>query len=557
MPERHCGAARGAGARGIPVVYEMRASWEDAAVDHGTTTEGSLRYRLSRGLETWTLRRADAVTTICEGLRADILGRGVAADRVTVIPNAVDPQDFPLIDAAGRGLTVAARTARRLHARLHRFVLRLRGTRYAGRRVAGDPALEPRTRVLLVGGGFEEERLKAQAAELGVADKVIFAGRVPHGDVARYYSVVDLLVYPRKSIRLTETVTPLKPLEAMAQGRLLIASDVGGHRELIRDGETGIPVPAGRVRRSWPARCGECWRSRDRWDAIASRGRRFVEIGAQLARQRRAATRRVYERGRSLAVTAAMNEVFASAAGRPVAAAVGRHGQPDPPAQAPAGAGGPARRRSCRPTRRIGRPGSRRLRGVRAAFRLLPYLAQLWRRGGRADVVHVMANSGLRVVPVRGPGDRASPSGGEACRRQLPRRSCARNFSRGSAVGATRHCAGTRLVVPSRFLRGGVRRLWRRRPDHSERRRYGRCSGPPCGDATGRTAAPHVVDRPQSRTHLRHRPWRCGRLRCCTATFRDCALSIAGSGPERAACGAWRASWDSADCVRASPVDWT
>ena len=56
---------------------------------------------------------------------------------------------------------------------------------------------------------------------LGIADKVIFAGRVPHADVARYYSVIDLLVYPRKSIRLTETVTPLKPLEAMAQGRLL------------------------------------------------------------------------------------------------------------------------------------------------------------------------------------------------------------------------------------------------------------------------------------------------------------------------------------------------
>ena len=49
----------------IPVVYEMRASWEDAAVDHGTTTEGSLRYRVSRQLETYALKRAHQITTIC------------------------------------------------------------------------------------------------------------------------------------------------------------------------------------------------------------------------------------------------------------------------------------------------------------------------------------------------------------------------------------------------------------------------------------------------------------------------------------------------------------
>ena len=61
-----------------------------------------------------------------------------------------------------------------------------------------------------------------------------------------------MLVYPRLSMRLTELVTPLKPLEAMAQGRLVLASDVGGHRELIRDGETGTLFKAGTQRGSWP-----------------------------------------------------------------------------------------------------------------------------------------------------------------------------------------------------------------------------------------------------------------------------------------------------------------
>ncbi len=89
---------------GIPVVYEIRAFWEDAAVDHGTTTEGSLRYRLTRALETHALRRVSQATTICEGLRSDIVARGIPAAKVTVIPNSVDPALFEFGGKADPGL---------------------------------------------------------------------------------------------------------------------------------------------------------------------------------------------------------------------------------------------------------------------------------------------------------------------------------------------------------------------------------------------------------------------------------------------------------------------
>jgi PEP-CTERM/exosortase A-associated glycosyltransferase len=260
----------------LPVVYEMRASWEDAAVDHGTTTEGSFRYRLSRALETWTLRRADAITTICEGLRAEILVRGIPAERVTVIPNAVNPDDFPLLTGCDEAL------ARQLGLE-DAFVLGFVGSFYGyeGLDLLLDAVpqilkVEPRTRVLLTGGGPEEGRLKSQAERLGITDKVVFTGRVLHRDVNRYYSLVDLLAFPRKSMRLTETVTPLKPLEAMAQGRLLIASDVGGHRELIDDGVTGRlfrPNDATALAEAVRAVLNE----RARWDSIKAAGRRYVE----------------------------------------------------------------------------------------------------------------------------------------------------------------------------------------------------------------------------------------------------------------------------------------
>lgn len=292
-------ALRAARRHGLPVVYEMRASWEDAAVDHGTTTEGSLRYRLSRALETWTLQRAHAITTICEGLRQDILVRGIPSERVTVIPNAVNTEDFPLIGAPDAELQAKLGLG-------DAFTLGFLGSFYGyeglDTLVAALPEIlrfEPRTRLLLVGGGFEEERLKAQVQSLGLGERVLFVGRVPHRDVARYYSLVDLLVYPRKSIRLTETVTPLKPLEAMAQGRLLIASNVGGHRELIDDGRTGFLF-----RPDDPAAIAQAVRrvldSREQWPAIRAQGRHVVET----ERNWRASVSRypaVYERARAVA----------------------------------------------------------------------------------------------------------------------------------------------------------------------------------------------------------------------------------------------------------------
>ena len=145
----------------------MRAFWEDAAVDHGTTREGSLRYRLSRTLETWVLRRADAVTTICEGLRDDIVGRGLPADRVTVIPNAVNPEEFPLIDAPDHELPARLGLA-------DAFTLGFLGSFYGyeGLDTLLDALprvlrFEPRARVLLVGGGFEEETAEGPGQAIG------------------------------------------------------------------------------------------------------------------------------------------------------------------------------------------------------------------------------------------------------------------------------------------------------------------------------------------------------------------------------------------------------
>ena len=222
----------------LPVVYEVRALWEDAAASHSGQGEGGLRYQATRAIESRALRRADAITTICEGLRQEMIGRGVPAGKITVIPNAVDRGAF-----AGAGAPDPALAAR--FGLAGKTVLAFFGSFYSYEGLhlllQAAPELRRRARIaiLLGGGGPEEARLRDLAQRLDLGKTVVFTGRVPHEEVTRYYDLADLFVFPRLSLRLTELVTPLKPLEAMAQERIVIASAVGGHRELVRDRETG------------------------------------------------------------------------------------------------------------------------------------------------------------------------------------------------------------------------------------------------------------------------------------------------------------------------------
>ncbi len=251
----------------LPLVYEIRAFWEDAAVGNGTGTEGSLRYRATRMLETWACGRADAVGAICDGLLGDLRKRGIHPAKLFAVPNAVD------LDQFGTPLPRDKKLSKELGldgADVVGFIGSYYDYEGLDDLIAAMPALvaaRPKAQLLLVGGGPMEASLRAQAAASPVGDRIHFVGRVPHNEVDRYYSLVDVLAYPRKHMRLTDLVTPLKPLEAMAQEKLVTASDVGGHRELIEDGVTGTLFraddPAALAsaltglfadRESWPAR---------------------------------------------------------------------------------------------------------------------------------------------------------------------------------------------------------------------------------------------------------------------------------------------------------------
>ena len=274
-----CGMAglRAARRLGIPLVYEIRAFWEDAAVGNGTGSANSLKYKLTRNLENRVVSGADAVFTISKAMRDDLAERGHDAGKIGLSPNGVDLSLFgdppPRDDALGQEIGLNPDGA----------VIGFIGSFYdyegLDDLIAALPKLretQANAQLLLVGGGPMDEALRNQAAASPAADAIHFTGRVPHDQVERYYSLIDVLAYPRKLSRLTDLVTPLKPLEAMAQGRLVAASDVGGHRELMKDGVTGLLFK--------PDNPNACAKSisnliaeRSRWDSMKQAAR--IHIG--------------------------------------------------------------------------------------------------------------------------------------------------------------------------------------------------------------------------------------------------------------------------------------
>ncbi len=270
-----CGLAAAKAARSLklPMVYELRYYEEDAAVDRGKTQYNSMRYRLSQRLEQQALEQADAVVTISRALRGDLIGRRISPEKIFIVPNGVDIENFKPAEP-DEELTVK-------YGLSNRIVIGFIGSFYfyEGLETLIEAAKilfvhRHDVKLLLVGEGEAETMLRQQIPE-ALRERFIFTGNVPHEEVRRYYSVMDVLVYPRRRSRLTELTTPLKPLEAMAMGKVVVASDVGGLRELLDDGNAGILVETDNAEALAEQLLRLAENERER-QAMAKRGSEFV-----------------------------------------------------------------------------------------------------------------------------------------------------------------------------------------------------------------------------------------------------------------------------------------
>jgi len=212
----------------LPFVYEIRGVWEDGAVDQGRLKESSLKYRLRRALESHVARKATTLVTISEGLKREFLSRGMK--KLFLVPNGVDLKKF-------NGEPIAAMKKKREDVTIGYIgsLYSWEGVEDLVRAASLIRKKSTAIRIQIIGDGEAAPAVHKLIEQHSLSDTVEMVGRIPHDKIDRAYDSIDILVYPRRSSRTTELVTPLKPLEAMAQKKPIIVSNVGGLLELVDD----------------------------------------------------------------------------------------------------------------------------------------------------------------------------------------------------------------------------------------------------------------------------------------------------------------------------------
>ena len=279
---------------GVPLIYEMRGlEWfTRGSVDPAWFD--SEQGRMMRDLEVRAAMQADHVYAITRALADWLVEQGMPSERVSLLPNGCDPDDF-------RPLARSTTIADELGLGHDEFVVGYIGSIvfYEGVELAAEAVHRARragvrARMLIVGDGPYFERLKQILEDRALGDACIVTGRVPHDRIRDYYSIVDALVLPRRDLPVCNYISPLKPFEAMAMQKPLIASDVDAVSEILDASGAGLTFPAGDVealtevlikasteRELLTARgvAGRRWVEAERnWDAIARNGLRSLPV---------------------------------------------------------------------------------------------------------------------------------------------------------------------------------------------------------------------------------------------------------------------------------------
>ncbi|MDT8328723.1 MAG: glycosyltransferase [Roseovarius sp.] len=230
---------------GVPFVYEVRGLWEITAAMGRDQWEQTDRFRIEKDIETVLAVEADGVIAITEGVRGELIKRGVDPERIVLSPNGISPNSLPMLSPDAElqrvlGLDPKVPTLGYIGS----FV------QYEGLELLLEVVQKLKSEglkfnVLLVGDGPSYQSFLKTVTNLGLQDDIILPGRIPHEEVARHYSVIDVTVFPRLPYEVCQLVSPLKPLEALLLGKLVVGSSVGGIREIIQHDVNGLIFAAG------------------------------------------------------------------------------------------------------------------------------------------------------------------------------------------------------------------------------------------------------------------------------------------------------------------------
>ncbi|KAB1640834.1 glycosyltransferase family 4 protein [Gulosibacter chungangensis] len=225
---------------GIPWVYEVRGQLADTwASTRGLKALESQRYLEFSARELDAALAADAVVTLGENMKRQLVAGGVDEAKISVCPNAVGS---PFIDEPPTKKDARAKLGLDDELQLVGTVSSIvdyEGLDLLIRAVALLAPEYPQLRARIAGDGVALPGLKVLAEQLGIADRCDFPGRVARSEAIFNHAALDVFVVPRKDLTVTRSVTPMKTVEASAVGRPVVASRLPALEELVVDGETG------------------------------------------------------------------------------------------------------------------------------------------------------------------------------------------------------------------------------------------------------------------------------------------------------------------------------
>ncbi|MFF2445653.1 glycosyltransferase family 4 protein [Neobacillus sp. NPDC058068] len=254
----------------IPSVYEVRGLWHDTQATKTAGFENSERYLLHEKYELICCHTADRVVAISQSLREHLINKGIPEEKIYFVPNGVDVKKFKP-QLPNTELQKKFDLENKLVIGFIGSVTHYEGLDYLLKALAELKKMAISFSFLLVGDGKALPDLKQLARELQLEAEVIFVGRVPHHEVKDYYSVIDVFPFPRTKAKVCQLVTPLKPFEAMAMGKLVLVSDIPALREMVIDGETGLVFKAEDV-----SSLVECLQQVENSKHLAKQGRKWV-----------------------------------------------------------------------------------------------------------------------------------------------------------------------------------------------------------------------------------------------------------------------------------------
>jgi glycosyltransferase involved in cell wall biosynthesis len=252
----------------------------------GSDVNVHARHTLQRVQIRWALRSAARVVAVSEALRREVVALGVPEERTAVVPTGVDVEVFhpQSREAARQALQLPAA------ARLVLYIgnlLPVKGVPTLITAFAEVARQDPTAHLVLVGHGPLRGRLEQQVHAADLHRRVTFAGARPHADIPQWLAAADVLCLPSVAEGLPNVV-----LEALACGRPVVASAVGGVPELVTDEAVGRLVPPGDAAALAAALRGSLSQT---WDAAALAGRvrdrSWAEVGRRDAEVLRAAIR--------------------------------------------------------------------------------------------------------------------------------------------------------------------------------------------------------------------------------------------------------------------------